>query len=75
MDMLQATGQDADWGGQYANAELTFMCLDSNDAQYTRKQMQFQPNCEYRLLNRLDKYQLGSNRRSVIAKYAPSFRL
>ena len=46
MDALQATGQDAQWdpGGKWAGAELTFMCLDRNDPQYARKQMQFQPN-------------------------------
>jgi hypothetical protein len=45
------TGRDADWGGKYANAELTFMCLDRNDPQYARKQVQFQPNMRVQVVD------------------------
>ena len=51
VDVVQATGHDADWGGKYANAEIIFTCLDRNDPEYARKQMQLQPNVRVQVID------------------------
>lgn len=50
MDALQATGHDSGYA-QWATAELTFRCLDVDDPEYTRKQMQFQPNVRVQVID------------------------
>jgi hypothetical protein len=50
MDALQGSGQDAGYAA-WASAEVTFRCLQSEDAEYARKQMQFQPNVRIEVID------------------------
>jgi hypothetical protein len=50
MDALQGTGHDSGYA-KWASAEVTFRCLDTEDPEYARKQMQFQPNVRIQVID------------------------